>query len=773
MSTIKTLRPALSGLATSASFAGSLFFVMAYEAEAQGTILTPQHDADSDHSNAKAEKAPGSGQAIMLPTIKVGGHSAPTTNTLKATTGLSRLPGTLQSTPQTITVIPQLMIEQQQATTVDQVLKYVPGVTVATGEGNGGINGDQFRIRGFDASGDLYVDGLRDFGSYVRDDFATENVEVLKGPSSQSFGNGSTGGVIELQSKKTHLGNKNSADISGGSGPYGRGVVDINRQINDTTAFRIAGMIHGSDIVDRDHVYSNRWGVLSSLGFGLGTNHSVVLNYFHQYSNRRPDFGVVMPNTGNPAQPGEPVTEYGLSRSTYLGRESDHARQDADVISLFYTGKINHWLTLTNDARFGVYSMDMLFTPTLCTSSFNSCGSDVLKGNLNTRYTVWPVTGNYQNSHGGENVMTAIMKFSTFGLRHELVAGVDVYSQHATLGFYGYEGTLTTGTLQHPVYHNDPDYRLTRTPNNHIDATSWDVGPFINDRIWLLPTLSVMGGVRWDHYHVQGVSQGFGVDSTTQLASPKAALIWEPSEHQTYYFNFSRGFTPPASNISSLSTSNGIQGGSRASSLTPEISYSYEVGAKFSLLHDRLGLTAAAFRVEKNNAKYTDQITGLQSAVGDRDRVQGFEFGATGKITDAWDVQASYTYMDSNILQSQVSLFSPRPAKGNRVPYVSRHGLSVWTTYDVTTFLPGMPGHLLVGGGFNYRSQYYVDNAMALRIPAAVTADAMVSYDIKRYHAALNVQNVNNALAYSSAFGNGYATPVAGRTFIGSVGIRF
>ncbi|MEN3166214.1 TonB-dependent siderophore receptor [Gluconobacter sp. OJB] len=773
MSSIKSLRPLVSGLATSASLAGGLFFIVADEADAQDMLPAPQ-PAAGDAATHTDEHTNGSASVILLPAVKVGGQASQTTNELQATTGISRMPDTLQSTPQTITVIPHIMIEQQQATTLDQVLQYVPGVTVATGEGNGGINGDQFRIRGFDASGDMYVDGLRDFGSYVRDDFATENVEVLKGPSSQSFGNGSSGGVIELESKKAHLGDKNTADISGGSGPYGRGVLDINKQVGKTTAFRVAGMLHGQDIVDRDHVYSNRWGVLASLGFGLGTDHSVTLNYLHQYSNRRPDFGVPMPSTGNPAAPTEPVTEYGVPRSNYYGRESDHARQDADIISLLYTGKINNWLTITNDSRFGVYSSDMRFTPSLCLNGFGStCGRDAARGNLNTHYMIWQVGGNSQTSYGGENVTTAIAKFNTFGLRHELISGVDVYSQNASLNFYGPVGPEPAGTLLHPIYNNSPGFRTVGLSGSSINATSWDVGPFINDRVWLLKTLSIMGGVRWDHYHVDGVAEGPRVHSTTQLASPKAALIWEPTKHQTYYFNFSRAFTPPASNITSLSTSNGIQGGGNASALTPETSYSYEVGAKFSLLHDRLGLTAAAFRVEKNNARYTDQITGIQSATGDRDRVQGFEFGATGKITPHWDIQASYTYMDSNILSSSITQFSPRPAKGNRVPYVSRHGLSVWTTYDVTSFLQGMPGHLLVGGGFNYRSQYYLDNAMSLRIPAAVTADAMISYDIKRYHAAVNVQNLNNTLAYSSAFANGYATPVAGRTVIATVGLNF
>ena len=84
-----------------------------------------------------------------------------------------------------------------------------------------------------------------------------------------------------------------------------------------------------------------------------------------------------------------------------------------------------------------------------------------------------------------------------------------------------------------------------------------------------------------------------------------------------------------------------------------------------------------------------------------------------------------------------------------------------------------MPGRLMVGGGFTYRSLYYVDDSMLERIPGAVTADGMLSYDIARYHAAVNVQNMNNALSYSSAFGNGYATPSAGRTVIGTIGIRF
>ncbi|MDR8398346.1 TonB-dependent siderophore receptor [Paraburkholderia sp. USG1] len=753
MRTIGTLRPVLTGVAASTSLAGGLFFVAGTEVEAQETAQPPQ-PAD---------------EPAQLPAIRVEGQAP--TNALQTGTGLNRLPDDLQSTPQTVTVIPHVVIEQQQAATVEQVLQYVPGITVSTGEGNGGINGDQFRIRGFDASGDIYVDGLRDFGSYVRDSFATENVVVLKGPSSESFGNGTTGGVIELDSKKAHLGNESSFEATGGSGPYGRGVLDVNHQINDTTAVRVVGMGSGQDFVDRDHVYSSRAGVLASIGFGLGTSQTVTVNYFHQSSNQRPDFGVPMVNNGTDI--GEPVTEYGVPRSTYYGRESDHDRQDADVASVLYKGRFGDWLTLTNDTRFGYYTRDVRFTPTFCTAA---CASSVLAGNLNTPYTIWQVGGTRQTSYGGENVTTAVMKFYTAGFRHELVAGVDVYSQHASTNFYLPVGPEPAGTLLNPVFQNSPGFSDVVLPAYRTTATSWDVGPFISDRVWLTPQVSILGGVRWDHYNVSGNSAGTPVGTTTNFASPKAALIWEPIEHQTYYFSYARSFTPPGNNITSLSSSLGLSQ-APTTNLKPEGDTTYEIGGKWSLLDDRLGATAALFRVQKSNASYTDPTSGIQTTTDDRDRVQGVELGLTGKITSNWDVQAAYSYMDSKIVSSSISVFTPTSAAGNRVPYVSKHSASLWSTYNVTSLLhgplPGLPGRILVGAGVNYRSDYYVDDAMKLRIPAATTVDAMVSYDVDRYHLALNVTNLTNALAYSSAFSNGYATPVAGRTVLATLGIKF
>lgn len=761
---VETLRPVLSGVGAVASLASGALFVAPDQAHAQEAA-----------SASKPDDA-----VTRLPAVTVEGTAAPSTNALKTGTGLDRLPDPLQSTPQTITIIPQVMIEQQHATTVDQVLKYVPGITVSTGEGGGGINGDQFRIRGFDASGDIYVDGLRDFGSYARDSFATENVMVLKGPSSTSFGNGTTGGAIELQSKKAHLGDVNSLDLTAGQGPYERGVLDVNHQINDATAVRAVVMGQSQDIVDRDHVYSNRVGFLGSIGFGLGTSQQVTLNYFHQTSNARPDFGVPMGSIGSSV--GEPLTEYGVPRSIYYGRESDHDRMNADVISALYKGEFGDWLTLTNDTRVGYYTRNLKFTPAFCMDlpsylaaaygvAPSTCASDVAAGNFNTDYTRWPVGGDKLTSYGAENVTTAVMRFDTAGFRHELVAGVDVYYQHQKANFYLPTGSGATGTLLNPFYQNSPDFSLNLAANG-ITAHSWDVGPFVSDRVWLTPQLSILGGVRWDHYEVEGANAGTPIATNTNFTSPKGSVIWEPTPHQTYYISYARSFTPPGSNITTLGSSLSLAGGANLSSMKPETATTYEVGGKWSILDDRLGATAAVFRVKRGNTSYTDPTSNIQTTTDDRVRVQGVELGLTGKITADWDVQAAYSYQDSKITYSAISAFNPLPAVGNWVPYVSKQNASLWTTYDVTKLL-GLPGDLLVGGGVNYRSEYYLNDAMTLRIPSAVTADAMLSYDVGRYHLALNVTNLTNKLAYSAAFANGYATPIAGRTISLTAGLKF
>jgi|GEM_PF-5785206 len=222
------------------------------------TISSLPVAANAQSTEQKSTPATDDSVTALETIIVAGDGNSANANT--AAFGSSRLPGTVKDTPQIVNTVPEKLIVEQNITTLEQALRNVPGITVAIGEGNGGPNGDRFRIRGFEAIGDSYRDGLRDFGVYVRDSFNMEQVQVLKGPSGESFGVGTTGGAISTTSKTARLGTFGSADVSVGNGPLVRSTIDYNRQVDDTTAIRFNAMGNRQDIVDRDTVKSDRWG---------------------------------------------------------------------------------------------------------------------------------------------------------------------------------------------------------------------------------------------------------------------------------------------------------------------------------------------------------------------------------------------------------------------------------------------------------------------------------------------------------------------------------
>jgi catecholate siderophore receptor len=131
-------------------------------------------------------------------------------------------------------------MEQQNTTTLRDTLRNVAGISLAAGEG--GAQGDNLTIRGFTARNDLFIDGMRDFGSYYRDPFDIQEVAVLQGPSSVRFGRGSTAGVVNQEMKTPQMNRFISGDLDLRTDLIRRAPVDINipvPQLGAHTAFRL------------------------------------------------------------------------------------------------------------------------------------------------------------------------------------------------------------------------------------------------------------------------------------------------------------------------------------------------------------------------------------------------------------------------------------------------------------------------------------------------------------------------------------------------------
>ncbi|HEX5958751.1 MAG TPA: TonB-dependent receptor [Hyphomicrobiaceae bacterium] len=803
----------------SLGIASALF---ATTAMAQTTLppLSVESTKKAPARKAKAVKTKAPPPTTTEASASPAGAPASPPNALQATTGLGRVGATVKDIPQSVTVISREQIKEQNITTIDQALRNVPGVTVAIGEGGGGMNGDQFRIRGFQAKGDLYVDGLRDFGVYVRDAFAYEQLQVLKGPTSENFGMGTTGGAINLQQKTAHLGDASSIEQTIGMGPMSRTVIDINKQINATTAARAVGMYHEQDLVDRDHVFSDRWGFLGSLAFGLGTDTSLTLNYLHQDGRRKPDYGVPIVDldavTGGHT-PGRPVTEYGVRRSNFYGGEPNIDESTVDMLTARLTHKVSPGLTIYNDTRVAGYSRLFDQQPVETGGCNTACLASIANGTFNGAYTFGgPGTPNAagiatqlgfdQETWGAQNITTAVAKFNAAGLKHELVTGVDVFYQHderqhlltPNKGDRQDAVDAGGGTIGNPFYYSGPQFAHVRDPKVRKEGEAANLALFASDRVWLTRQLSILGGVRWDtfsaRYKATNPETGLWTGTTfnipddpntpadesltasgtavnnssdTSFVSPKASVIWEPTKTQTYYASWSKSY----SNLAGQFISNDTSGIGNAT-LKPEENTLWELGSKLSFLEGRLGLTAALFRVDKSNSTQTDPTSGDIVATNEEQRVQGVELGLTGRITSEWTVQASYTYLDSEILYNPAGRNTiEHENEGNRVAFVPEHAFSIWTTYDIAKMM-NVRGALLLGGGVTYTGENFVNSANTSIIPANFSLDGLVSYEADGWRYALNGYNLTDELNYDASFGN-RAVPSSGRTVLFTIGKKF
>src|SRR5690554_4431847 len=250
----------------------------------------------------------------------------------------------LVDTPQSISIVPAEVLQQQAAQSLQDVLRNVPGITFSSGEGGAGW-GDMFTIRGFSAEQSITVDGVRDSQLSTRTDiFNLEQAEVYKGTGSIESGVAAVGGSVNLVSKAPRLGSFYRVNTGVGTDQYRRATVDINHQLSDTVAFRVNAMHHHNRVAGRGPTEFERWGFAPSISFGLGTPTRATLSYFHQRDDNIPDFGVPVGRDGE--------------RMRYIARDywgglknADTEETEVDAFDLNLEHDFNDKVTVRNHSR--------------------------------------------------------------------------------------------------------------------------------------------------------------------------------------------------------------------------------------------------------------------------------------------------------------------------------------------------------------------------------------------------------------------------------------
>jgi catecholate siderophore receptor len=650
---------------------------------------------------------------------------------------LSRIPVPLQDVPQSITVVPQRLMQERAASSFQDALRNVPGISFQAGEG--GVQGNNLTLRGYNARNDIFIDGVRDQGSYFRDIFNIEAIEVLKGPSSQYFGRGSTGGAINQVSKVPQVTPGYGGTFSLGTGIYLRSTLDINQPVSPTTAFRINLMAHKDDIVGRDVAEQERFGFAPSISFGLGTPTQLTLSYLVQGEDNIPDYGI-------PYLPGNPGRPARVDRDNFYGfDQEDYERTLLNLGTAQLDHRFNDIFSLRNTLRFSHNDREHEVTA----PRFNAATPGMFNRNRPKRDLTETILSNQTD-------LTA--KFDTVGLKHTLVSGVEFSRETLDRTNYAFTG-VPQANATNPNPH-DSTAGISQRVSARSDGKAFGFGIFSADQIKLNEYFDIVGGVRWDYFDTDfdnteidaaNLRTRSDLGRTDKMWSYRGGLVFHPTAFQSYYFSYATAFNPSAEAIQ-LADDN--------VNTAPEKNETFEIGGKLEFSSGALNLQGAVFRIDKTNARVTDPITDVMVLEGEQ-RVQGFEFGVAGRILPNLNVFAGYTFLDSEFRKS----LDPE-VEGNDLLNVPRHSATVWTTYD---FLEKWQ----IGGGPTYVSSRFNNAANAARIPGHVLWDATLAYQLsKNFQLRLNGINLTNDLYYSNISG-GHVVPGAGRTFILSTSFKF
>lgn len=655
----------------------------------------------------------------------------------------SRL-GKVQDAPQSISIVSREVMEQQAASSLRDVLRNVSGISMAAGEGGGGPGGDNLTLRGFGARNDIFVDGIRDFASYTRDTFNTEQVEVVKGPASAQTGRGSTGGYINLFSKQPQLMSFVTGTVGAGLPEYGRATIDVNLGedqlgIGAGTALRLNAMYHTADTPGRDFVDSERIGFAPSVAVGLGSSTRAIVSYLYLLANNQPDYGIPFVPASNTALAEFADQPAPVDFDNYYGlTERDYEKTRTHMVTFALEHDVTDSIRVSNTTRYGYATRDSLY------SAPRFAGSTTLvNAQPQSRDTVDDVLFNQSN---------LFAEFTTGSLRHDLIAGFEISDENS-------RNQLRTVTPATPTDLFDPDPRrpwtgtITDNPGEIVRATADTLAAYLFDTIHFSEQLLFTGGLRWERY--ESLFDPAGADGPFERVDKhvtwRAGLTYKPVPQLSLYAGAGTSVNPSIENMTQTNVREDL------AALDPEKSRTYEIGAKWEGYGGRLLLNAAVFRTDKANAR-TDGLPGEPATVlAGKQRVDGIELGVTGKLAANWSVIGSYSYIDSEMRESN------DPAElGNRLRNVPDHSATLWTVYE-------LPVGLEIGGGLRYVGTRYTNEANNRETGDYVTVDATLAYDLAPGTSLrLNVFNVFDE-RYIDQVGGGHFVPGPGRSAIATV----
>ena len=663
---------------------------------------------------------------VQLDRFEIGA-SRPEAYTAASAPTTSKLAIPLLENPQNLQVVPRALIDDQGAIKLDDIIRNVAGVAI------GGYyeNWDYFRIRGFAADFNTYIDGLRGGNGMGEETFGLEQVEIVKGPASSLFGQGPLGGLVNLVSKRARPETFARINLTVGDFGYRAATLDYNTPLGSSKLlFRLPVLVSDQDsFIDFAGKQSFFLAPTLTWKISPATSLTLLAKYRENdivHAMPLPAAGTVLPNPNGPIPShvynGEPSSNRAYENSGQLGYELVHRFDDV--------------FTLRQNARYDRFVQgwrDMLYP-----------------GYLDADHrTLYRYPYNYwQDWHDFALDTRLEASFATGPVSHQLLGGVDHYrktysSRFQTIDFNDPAGYIGID-LYHPVYGTPiPAYQ----PIDSSKEKTLNTGFYLHDHLKFRGLTLTLGG-RYDFAKAGG--------HQVRDFTPSAGLTWEFRPHTALYANYSESFNPQGT---WMTTSAGAP-------VDPETGDNWEVGLKNSAADGRLTATFAVFQLTRQNVATADLASpGFYLVTGEQ-RSRGVEFDGRFSPFAGWELTTAYAYTDARITRDN-SL--PVGQRTNGVPY---HAISFWTKY---TFQDGPLQGFGAGAGGRYYSAQSGDETHVtyFEIPPYGLVDFALYYTRGPFTAQLNLNNAFDRGYYSGAYDSLYVLPGEPRSLRLNLGWKF
>lgn len=643
----------------------------------------------------------GAAADTTLPTVTVTGSADAAPYNALTSSSATKTEAPLRDIPQTVNVVPLALLRDQGAGSLQDALKAVPGIGMSTGDGQR----DQVTIRGFSAIADQFIDGMRDDALYFRDLSNIEQLEVVKGPAAVLYGRGSSGGLINRVTKKPGI-DISEVALQVGSWNQKRGEFDVGRHLGDSgAAFRVTGAVEDADSY-RDPQFLQRQALAPSAQFKLGAATTLLVQAEYLHDKRVTDFGI-------PSYQGRPVD---VAPGTYYGaadaRQNDYSESRVKALGFVLEHRFSDQLKLRDAFRYVDATLDRNSTLVAAVNESAKTAS-LTRGNV------------LRDEDGYFNQTELVQQLTLGGMAHQVLYGVELGKQHKDQ-LVRSQANVATVALFDPIAPVVP-FTAGGAPTANSLSVFNVASAYLQDQVTLADHWKALAGVRYDHFEQETQDRRPNqpdLSRTDGNWSPRAGLVYQPDQRQSYYASFSKSYQPSGETFA-LAANN--------TDLAPEATQNKELGAKLDLLDGRASVGAAVFRLQRDHIKTTDPVTNQLIPMGTQ-RTDGLELTFAGTLGQGWQVWSGYSLLDAKMIAS-IAKDDGQAVQGKRPTLTPRQSANLW-------FSKAIDSRFGAGAGVNYVGARYANPGNTVTLAGYTTIDAMAYYRRKAVEVQLNLMNL-------------------------------